>query len=560
MMNKESRAVWIRGILALVALILVCTGILAYDTVSPSEQDAPKATSGNATEDEKKFQSTLQFVMDQLEAQSDMDGSIQAELSTGEYTFDQPLIVVNPYGISPLSAVVVFTTDEPVNISVHVPGANALSDVDFTFEDYETEHIVPVYGLYADKVNTVTLTEKSKDGTAQSTTVEIETEALSDEIDNIILRTNLVQPSRYQSGLNFMYETKAAFDVNGDFRWYLKGDYQFPTNYEYQDGHFLVMLGSSYRENPALFLEINPLGRIFKVLYTPYACHHIMEQYAGDSILVAGSKGETVEDLIYEMNTTTGDITQMLDLKTVFQRVRAGYHEPEDPDWIHLNDIQWVQGTNDIIISSRNQSFVARISWPDGAIKWILAAHDDWSEMFQKYLLTPVGDDFEWSYNQHSPMILPDQDNNPDTMDLLVYDNGNQRPNREETGPYTRIVHYQIDEVNHTVRQVWQYGKELGAALYASSRGNATPVANGNLVASYCIELGKTLRVDYREIDKDSNLVWQAEACTKQKDGKLIEFRVTRMPIYSQGTTEGFFPGDAINLIPAEVILQYEVQ
>ena len=560
MTNRESKAVWFRGILALLALILIGAGILAYDAVSPAGHDASKTTSGNATEDEKKFQPKLQFVMDQLEAQSDMDGSIQAELATGEYTFDQPLVVVNPYGISPLSAVVVFTTDEPVNISVHVPGADALSDIDFTFEGYETEHIVPVYGLYADKVNTVTLTEKAKDGTAQITTVDIETEALSDEIDNIVLRTDLVQPSRYQSGLNFMYETKAAFDVNGDFRWYLKGDYQFPTNYEFQNGHFLVMLGSAYRENPALFLEINPLGRIFKVLYTPYACHHIIEQYEGDSILVAGSKGETVEDLIYEMNTTTGEIAQTLDLKTVFQRVRAGYHEPEDPDWIHLNDIQWVQGTNDIIISSRNQSFVARISWPDGAIKWILAAHDDWSEMFQKYLLSPIGDDFEWSYNQHSPLILPDQDNNPDTMDLLVYDNGNQRPISEEAEPYTRIVHYQIDEVNHTVRQVWQYGKELGEALYANSRGNATPVANGNLVASYCIELGKTFRVDYREIDKDSNLVWQAEACTKQKDGELIEFRVTRMPIYSQGTTEGFFPGDAINLIPAEVILQYEAQ
>ncbi|HWQ98531.1 MAG TPA: aryl-sulfate sulfotransferase [Clostridia bacterium] len=559
MTNRENKAVWIRGILALLALILVVAGIWVFDGKSPGSHDQA-ASSGSTPEDENNFQLKLQFVMDQLAVQSDMDASIQAELATGEYTFDQPLVVVNPYGISPLSAVVVFTTDAPANIFVHVPGVDSLSDVDFSFEDYGTEHIVPVYGLYADTVNTVSLTATTKDGAKQSTTVDIETEALSDEIDNIVLRTDLVQPSRYQPGLNFMYQTKAAFDVNGEFRWYLKGDYQFPTNYEYQNGHFLVMLGSSYVENPALFLEINPLGRIFKVLYTPYACHHIMEQYEGDSILVAGSKGETIEDLIYEMNTTTGEIVQTLDLKTVFQRVRAGFLEPENPDWLHLNDIEWVKGTNDIIISSRNQSFVARISWPDGAIQWILAAHDDWSEMFQKYLLTPIGDEFEWSYNQHSPLILPDQDNNPDTMDLLVYDNGDQRSISEDAEPYTRIVHYQIDEVNHTIRQIWQYGKELGEALYANSRGNATPVANGNLVASYCLALGKTFRVDYREIDKDSNLVWQTEACTKQKDGMLIEFRVTRMPIYSQGTTDSVYGSEAINLIPAEVFSYYEVQ
>jgi arylsulfate sulfotransferase len=548
-----------RGILALLALILVVAGIWVFDAMSPGSHDQA-ASSDSTPEDENNFQLKLQFVIDQLAVQSDMDASIQAELATGEFTFDQPLVVVNPYGISPLSAVVVFTTDEPANIAVHVPGADRLSDVDFTFEGYETEHIVPVYGLYADTMNTVKLTATAKDGTQTIAMVDIETEALSDEIDNIVLRTDLVQPSRYQSGLNFMYDTKAAFDVNGDFRWYLNGDYQFPSNYEFQNGHFLVMLGSAYRENPALFLEINPLGRIFKVLYTPYACHHIMEQYEGDSILVAGSKGETIEDLIYEMNTTTGEIVQTLDLKTVFQRVRAGFLEPENPDWLHLNDIEWVKGTNDIIISSRNQSFVARISWPDGAIQWILAAHDDWSEMFQKYLLTPIGDEFEWSYNQHSPLILPDQDNNSDTMDLLVYDNGDQRPISEDAEPYTRIVHYQIDEVNHTIRQVWQYGKELGEALYANSRGNATPVANGNLVASYCLALGKTFRVDYREIDKNSNLVWQTEACTKQKDGMLIEFRVTRMPIYSQGTTDSVYGSEAINLIPAEVFSYYEVQ
>ena len=321
MTNRESKAAWIRGILALLALMLVAAGIWVFDAKSPASRDGA-ASSGSTTEDGSNFQLKLQFVMDQLAVQSDMDASIQAELATGEFTFDQPLVVVNPYGISPLSAVVVFTTDAPASIAVHVPGADRLSDVDFTFEGYETEHIVPVYGLYADTVNTVSLTATAKDGMQTTATVDIETEALSDEIDNIVLRTSLMQPARYQPGLNFMYQTKAAFDVNGDFRWYLKGDYQFPTNYEYQNGHFLVMLGSSYAENPALFLEINPLGRIFKVLYTPYACHHIMEQYEGDSILVGGSKGETVEDLIYEMNTTTGEIVQTLDLKTVFQRVR----------------------------------------------------------------------------------------------------------------------------------------------------------------------------------------------------------------------------------------------
>ena len=562
MTNRENKAAWIRASISALALIFVAAAALVSNSFlnTALERDTAVASQDTASKD-GDFGPKLKFVVDQIALQRDVDDAIRAELASGLYSLDQPLIVVNPYGISPLSAIVAFTTEEPVRISVHVPGADALADVDFAFDGYNTDHIVPVYGLYAGIVNPVSFTAITEIGDERSATIDIETEAMPETIENIVLRANVVQPNRYQPGLNFMYQTKAAFDANGAFRWFLEGDYQFPTNYEYHGGHFLVVVGSSYSEDPVLFVEINPLGRIFKVLYAPYACHHKIEPFTDDTILVTGSEGETLEDLIYELNTQTGEIVNKLDLKTVFPRIRAGLDAPDDPDWLHLNDIVKVQDGGDILISSRNQSFVARISWPDGEIKWILSVHEHWSELFQKHLLTPVGDEFEWQYNQHSPYILPDQDNNPQTMDLLVYDNGNQRlgtDGADPTGLYTRIVHYRIDEASRTVRQIWQYGKEHGEALYASSRGNAVPAKNGNLIASYCLQADKTYWVDYREIDKDSQLVWQVEACSKRADGMLIEYRVTRMQIYNESANEDFFGAEAINLIPMEVYSQYE--
>ena len=455
-----------------------------------------------------------------------------------------------------------FRTDQPARISVHVPGKNKIADVDFTFDPYETEHVVPIYGLYAGVVNPVVLTSQTKDGIMRETTLEIETEPLADSIAQIILITDTAQPAHYRPGLNFTYEAKAAFDANGDFRWYLKGDCRVHLSDEFAQGHFMAVLDSSYSEGNVIFLEIDPLGKIYRAFYAPYACHHNIEPFSGGNLLVTGSKGNTILDYIYEINPETGKIVDSLDLRTVFARVRKGLAEPENPDWLHLNAIEWVQGSNDIVISSRNQSLVARISWPDGAIRWMLSDHRDWPEMYQKYLLTPAGDGFEWSYNQHSPYILPDQDNNPDTTDLLVYDNGNQRleMNGDSAGElYTRLVHYRIDEKQMTVRQIWQYGKELGDTLYASSRGNVEPTENGNLIASYCIKAGETYWVEYREIDAHSQLVWQAVAFSKSSTGELLEYRVKRMQIYNDGANSPIPGKPAINLIPSEVFTQYGI-
>jgi len=563
MTKQEAKAAWIRGVLALLTLILFVGLAVLFGLFLPADQgrEAPTSPKSALTDDEE-FRIKLKFVMNQLTIQSETEKSIRAELDNGDYSFDQPLVVVNPYGISPLTAVAIFHTELPVRISVHVPGKCQITDVDFTFSEFATEHVVPIYGLYAGKVNPVVLTSQTKDGTRQKTTLEIETESLKNSIAQIILIADTAQPEQYQPGLNFTYEARAAFDANGDFRWYLNGDYRSFLNDEYAQGHFMMVLGSSYDEGSVIFLEIDPLGKIYKAFYSPYACHHDIQPYSGGNLLVTGSEGETTEDLIYEINPETGEIVNKLDLKTIFARVRKGLTAPENPDWLHLNAIDWVRGSSDIVISSRNQSLVARISWPDGAIRWMLSDHRDWPEMYQKYLLTPVGEGFEWPYNQHAPYILPDQDNNPDTIDLLVYDNGNQRleMNGDDTGElYTRLVHYQIDEKLMTVSQIRQYGKELGDALYASSRGNVEPAENGDLIASYCISSGETYWVEYREIDANSQLVWQTVAFNKSRTGELLEYRVKRMQIYNDGSNTSILDNDAINMIPSEVLMQYEI-
>ena len=51
----------------------------------------------------------------------------------GDYTMEHPLICVNPYFISPLSAVILFRTEKKTAVTLTVKGKEAEGDITHTF-------------------------------------------------------------------------------------------------------------------------------------------------------------------------------------------------------------------------------------------------------------------------------------------------------------------------------------------------------------------------------------------------------------------------------------------
>jgi arylsulfate sulfotransferase len=302
--------------------------------------------------------------------------------------------------------------------------------------------------------------------------------------------------------------------------------------------------------------------------------HHDIEVYKGN-LLITGANGETKEDFIYELDYETGQVVNTLDLKTVLQRSRqAGYVALENPDWFHHNTITWDESDDTIIISGRHQSTVAKISWPDGEIKWILAPHYGWLPMFEKYLLTPIGEGFEWSFQQHAPEILPDLDGNPETIDILLFDNGNQRfavdpeiqraiTAGEISKPelYSRMVHYRINESDMTIQQIWQFGKEYGNTLYSSAHGDADLLPNGNRLGVFDVEPDPHNDTHnngtFFEVTGDSGIVWSAQAVSSFSSGVHVEYKLERKAIYHREANFLDIGGLVINLIPQEILKYY---
>ena len=437
-MEKKKKMIGI-GLLCFVILLLVC--YVGLDLFSQNHEEVEQIVSlmDSQIEKEKEFQ---------------IEG----------YTIDNPNVIVNPYGNSPLTALVIFQTDEDVEVTVTIPGKDKNSTFTHTFEATK-EHYLPIYGLYAGKKNEITL--KVGDQTKK---VVIETEALPEDM---ILPTSVkADKSKLGNELYFFTPSSSgytvAYDVNGDVRWYL-------TNYalwridRLENGNLLVsterLVNSPYYMTG--MYEMTLLGKVVKEYSLEGGYHHDYYEMPNGNFLVASDNfsSGTVEDYIVEVDRETGDIVKTFDLTKILNKEDGKSENWSQYDWFHNNSVWYDEKTNSITLSGRHMDAVINISYETGELNWIIGDSTNWSEEYQKYFFTPVGEDFEWQWSQHAAMITPEGY-------VFILDNGNNKSKiASEYVPasesYTRGVMYKIDTEKMTIEQVFEYGKERGSSFYS---------------------------------------------------------------------------------------------
>ena len=394
----------------------------------------------------------------------------EKDFKTEGYTIDNPNVILNPYGNSPLTALILFETNEEVSPTVTIVGKDENTTFTHTFNASQ-EHLLSIYGLYADYNNEVII-EYEVDGETISKTVNIQTEELPDDF---ILPTRVeADKENLDNQLYFFTPSSSgytcAYDVNGDVRWYL-------TNYalwkidRLENGHLLV--STERLVNPPYYMtglyEMDLLGKIYVEYSLPGGYHHDYYEMENGNLLISSddfnnAKG-TVEDYIVELDRETGEIVKTFDLKDVLNMSDGKSENWTDYDWFHNNSVWYDENTNSITLSGRHQDAVINIDYETGELNWIIGDPTNWSEEYQKYFFTPIGDDFEWQWSQHAAMITPEGY-------VFILDNGNNKSKiKEEYVPasesYTRGVMYKIDTDNMTIEQIWQYGKERGSDYYS---------------------------------------------------------------------------------------------
>ena len=413
---------------------------------------------GMQTEGENEVENVVSLMEKQIQDEN--------KLKISGYTLDDPNVVLNPYEISPLTALVIFETDEEVSPEVTIHGDSDLTTYTHTFTK-ETEHYLPIYGLYAGRENKVTIKcgDKEKELT-------IKTDELPDDF---ILPTSVKKDESKLSNDLYFYTPSssgytAAYDVNGDVRWYLTESAIWEIN-RLDNGRLLVSterLAEVPYYSTGLY-EMDMLGKIYTEYSLPGGYHHDYYEMENGNLLVASddfnNDSGTVEDYVVEIDRKTGNIVKTFDLKDILKMTDGKSENWIEYDWFHNNSVWYDKKTNSITLSGRHQDAVINIDYDTGKLNWILGDPEGWSDEYQKYFFKPVGDNFEWQWSQHAAMITPEGY-------VFLFDNGNNKSKNEKNyvkaeDSYSRGVMYKIDTDKMTIEQVWEYGKERGSDFYS---------------------------------------------------------------------------------------------
>lgn len=444
-------------------------------------------------------------------------------------------VQLNPSGYAPLTAILSLETTEPISVEVAVVGKNgSASTVTKRFSGTGTSFELEVLGLYANYENEIEIRLLGSSGTILETQmVKVQTDPLIDEMPVITIDVPANAAGPIFNFVNyfgfvdsFRPQRPFIFDQFGEIRWYLDFS-SHPTLNDlfYDNGMTLLQNGNLLFGDGRTFsiYEIDFLGRIADSwsLQGNGFHHHVIEKPDGNLLVTINDASKsTVEDVVVEIDRNSGSFVNRWDLNNSLDNSRRAW--PTDladleVDWFHANSIEYSAQDEEIIVSGRTQGIVKLNA--QNEVSYILAPHREWNTSgsgtgLSQFLLTPLDandeeisdaavldgtdnhPDFEWSWYQHSPILMPNGN-------LMVFDNGDNR-NYVNAGPYSRAVEYEIDETNKTIKQVWSYGKERGEEAYARVVSKVSYVAENNSIlftpgssVSNGVPAGKVIEVDY---------------------------------------------------------------
>ena len=495
----------------------------------------------NNLKDKSKIDLTASLVTKQNE--------IENTIKTNGYTIDNPKVLLDPYDASPLTALILFETEEEVSPKITIEGKDKLTTIETEFAK-NTKHYLPIYGLYADYNNKVDISYTLSDGKKITKQVEIQTDKLPDDF---VLPTSVKKDSsKLTNDLYFFTPSSkgytCAYDVNGDVRWYLSNNAVW-DNTRLKNGHMMVsterLVNSPYYMTG--LYEIDLLGHIYNEYSLKGGYHHDYFELPNGNLLVASddfnNESGTVEDYIVELDRTTGNIIKTWDLKDILNMEDGKSENWSSYDWFHNNSVWYDEASNSITLSGRHQDAVINIDYTSGKLNWIIGDSTNWSSEYQKYFFTPVGKDFEWQWSQHAAMITPEGY-------VFIFDNGNNKSKDsskyvDATNSYSRGVMYKIDTDKMTIEQVYEYGKERGSSFYSPYISDVDYLSKNH----YLIHSGGIVYVDGKNSNQpagfSSNTTLKSDTVEILNNKVIFEivlptnnYRVEKLSLYTENDYE----------------------
>jgi arylsulfate sulfotransferase len=203
-------------------------------------------------------------------------------------------------------------------------------------------------------------------------------------------------------------------------------------------------------------------------------------------------------------------------------------HDPFGPtDWTHANALVYSPDDGDLILSMRDQNWVVKINYQDGAgdgkILWRLGPGGD-------FTLTAGQAPLEWNYGQHYPTLL--SPNSAGIFQLMIFNNGNNRVvdvDNDDCGApgltacYSSVPVFELNESAGTAQVV---SDDNLSPAYSVCCGNASQLANGDLEYDVAFDVNTPNQSYIQEVTPGPTpqLVWQLNVANQ------LAYRGFRIP------------------------------
>lgn len=331
------------------------------------------------------------------------------------------------------------------------------------------EIIVPVFGLYDDYANTVTLTYFFADGSSKQDSTTIQTQLYSDPCGYKNMTKLQPRTANIDLSYDFILTTSncaqnspTVVDTDGTIRWVGTAGIRNYTETFYDNGIYIADSGVSRMELDGAVTRLVDLETLQAV-----GLHHSIDPGKRGLILDINTES-WVESVNIEIDAAgnilkkwfLGDIIRQAmidggDDPTPFVRNAKGrYDFNAFEDWCHNNATAYWRADDSLIISSR-ENFVICLDYETGAIKWILG--DKTKQWYQypslrKYALELTPGSYP-PIGQHTVSVTKDNH-------LLLFDNGQESRNHAPYGvhrPYSAPRKYRLDLEAKTASEVWSY-------------------------------------------------------------------------------------------------------
>lgn len=225
-----------------------------------------------------------------------LQNEIESSFSCYGYTLEKPKIILNPYGNSPLTALIMFETDKREKFTITIKGKNN-DDITYDETSETKEHYIPIYGLYSNYENNVILSTDTADKKVKIKTELVEKTDISTEgveTDNGI---NLVSTNNEIVGI----------DKYGEIRYYLKGGYSKDIIIDKNNHLFLSTNRINNDNSNTGIINIDLLGKI-------YYEYNLEDGYKGLIYNIDETKMLILSENIILIDIQTGKVLKEYDL------------------------------------------------------------------------------------------------------------------------------------------------------------------------------------------------------------------------------------------------------